>query len=53
MLLLKSCVLHERNDHVNWKEIPIRREIGMNFHFEYCSIHILFISVLMHVNVWN
>lgn len=40
MLLIENCVHNGHNDHTNWREIAIRRGVGMNFGFEYYSIHV-------------
>lgn len=40
MLLIESCLHNGHDDHVNWREVALRRAAGMNFGCEYYSVHV-------------
>lgn len=39
LFLIQSCVHNGYYDHVTWRKIAIRRQVGMNFGLEYYSFH--------------
>lgn len=63
MFLIGSCVHNGHADYVNWREVVIRREVDMNFGFEYYSIRVstpececleLIYVMESHINLfWN